>query len=91
MNQHTDCHRTLKKVNLLFYSGFGLLVLTWVVREITEELFTPPVILGVVFMIAGLILASRRLRCPYCGDSLCLGGRLPIRLPDYCPHCGKPL
>ena len=90
MNQHTDCHRTLKKVNLLFYSGFGLLVLTWVVREITEELFTPPVILG-VFMIAGLILASRRLRCPYCGESLCLGGCLPIRLPDYCPHCGKPL
>ena len=40
MNQHTDCHRTLKKVNLLLYSGLGLLVLTWVVREITEKRFT---------------------------------------------------
>ena len=30
-------------------------------------------------------------RCPACGETLCLNGRIPMRLPETCPHCGHPL
>jgi len=48
-------------------------------------------ILAIILVIAGLVLAYGYLRCPYCGASLCLNGRIPTRLPRYCPQCGKPL
>ena len=95
MKESRDCRRTLKLVNVLFYGGLGLLLLTWMIGKIQGAMPVPailiPGVLGIVLVIAGLVLAFVRLRCPHCGESLCLGGRLPTRLPNYCPCCGKPL
>ena len=48
---------------------------------------------GVAIILAGLVLAGARLRCPYCDASLLRGGRflLPADVPNFCPNCGKPL
>ena len=46
---------------------------------------------GAALLITGLVLACRKVRCPHCGASLMPGGRLPLRLPPYCPGCGKKL
>ena len=46
---------------------------------------------GAALTAVGLGLAFSRLRCPHCGESLMLGGRLPTRLPKHCPGCGKEL
>ena len=95
MKGNWDCRRTLKLVNLLFYGGLGLLLLTWLIGKIDGVKPVPailiPGILGIVLVIAGLVLAFVRLRCPHCGESLWLGGRLPTSLPNFCPRCGKPL
>lgn len=50
-------------------------------------------VLGLLTIVAGLVLAGVRLRCPYCDASLLSGGRslLPTDVPNFCPHCGKPL
>lgn len=48
-------------------------------------------VLGVAAMVSGIVLAYARLRCPHCGASLMLGGRIPSSLPNFCPDCGKPL
>ena len=90
------CHQILKLSNLLFFSGMGLLLLAWIMVSVedilpTTALLAIPIIGGVVLIVAGLALAFGKLRCPYCGESLCLGGRLPTRLPQYCPGCGKKL
>ena len=95
MNGKRDCRRTLKRVNILFYGGLGLLVLALMIGKIDGMLPVPailvPGILGGVLVIAGLVLAFVGLRCPHCGESLCLGGRLPTRLPNFCPRCGEPI
>ena len=48
-------------------------------------------VLGLVAVVSGIVLAYARLRCPHCGASLMLGGRIPSSLPNFCPDCGKPL
>ena len=89
------CHQILKVVNILFYSGLGLLVLAWMVGGTVSSAPTALVavlaVSGAALMIAGLVLAFGWLRCPCCGESLCLGGRIPTSLPNFCPRCGKPL
>lgn len=44
---------------------------------------------GLSCMIAGIIFGNLRVRCPECFGSLTIGGRIPTRLFEYCPHCGK--
>lgn len=89
------CRQILKAVNILFYGGLGLLVLAWAIERTDSPtpglLFAVLAVGGAALLIAGLVLAFGWLRCPCCGESLCLGGRLPTSLPNYCPHCGKPL
>lgn len=88
------CHQILKLSNALFYGGMGLLVVALLV---SSGDFAPPVLValpvaaGAALIVAGLVLAFWKLRCPYCGESLCLGGRLPTSLPRHCPGCGKEL
>lgn len=95
MKGNWDCRRTLKLVNVLFYGGLGLLLLTWMIGKIDGAMSVfarmIPGILGTILVITGIVLAFVRLRCPHCGESLCLGGRLPTSLPNYCPRCGKPI
>lgn len=95
MKGNWDCRRTLKLVNVLFYGGLGLLLLTWMIGKIDGAMSVfarmIPGILGTILVIFGMVLAFVRLRCPHCGESLCLGGRLPTSLPNYCPRCGKPI
>ena len=95
-NEPMSCHKALKIVNGLFYGGLGLLLLAWVASSLSRG-NTVPVpaivlcILGIVGLVSGIVLAYARLRCPYCGASLMLGGRIPSSLPNFCPACGKRL
>ena len=45
------------------------------------------VFVGLIVLIAAVVYATLRLRCPGCDAALnCRGGK-----PDFCPHCGKKL
>ena len=86
-------HQVMRLSNVLLLAGVALLLLSGAVAEGETALALIVVlcILAIILVIAGLVLAYGYLRCPYCGASLCLGGRIPTRLPRYCPQCGKPL
>lgn len=90
-----DCRQMLKVVKQTFYGGLGLLLAAWIILQCSQD--TAPVfaiflcVLGVIGVFGGILLAYRRLRCPHCGASLMLGGRIPSQLPNFCPECGKPL
>lgn len=74
---------------LCFGGGFVLIILSlatgsaWIVYVLG--------IPGCIGLFGGLIFGYCKVRCPYCGKSLMLGGRMPSRLPDYCPSCGTAL
>lgn len=91
------CHKTLKIVHRLFYGGLGLMLLAWAAGlclSSQEAVFVTVVVLcllGLVIIVSGILLGSTQLRCPCCGASLMLGGRIPDKLPNFCPECGKPL
>lgn len=91
----SGCHKTLKIVHGLFYGGLALVLLAWVVLYLSQKETSAPVVvlcvLGIVGIVSGIVLGGARLRCPCCGASLMLGGRIPTRLPKFCPECGKPL
>lgn len=94
-NKPLSCHKALKIVHGLFYGGLGLLLVAWAVLSLSQETVPVPAgvlcVLGIVGIVSGIVLAYARLRCPYCGASLMLGGRIPSRLPNYCPDCGRTL
>lgn len=81
--------------NVLCLTGVALLLLGGAVAkggtEISMAWIVALCILAIILVIAGLVLAYGYLRCPHCGASLCQDGRVPMRLPLYCLHCGKPL
>lgn len=88
------CHQALKISHILFSGGFLLLLaggLALCVNTAPRVLAALLLAGGVVLMAAGLVLAVRKVRCPHCGTSLMLCGRLPLSLPTYCPGCGKKL
>ena len=90
--------KALRLTNILFYGGLGLAVIVyftcqstlWQEREFPSFLVALAV-LGLLGVLAGLGVAFRKLRCPHCGASLMAGGRIPGRLPRFCPDCGKPV
>ena len=86
-------HQVMRLSNVLLLAGVALLLLSGAVaeREPSVALIVVLCILAIILVIAGLVLGYGYLRCPHCGASLCLGGRIPTRLPRYCPQCGKPL
>ena len=90
-----DCHQLRKIISAVFYGGIALLAVCWLLLSGNGS--TVPVFLivlcaiGAVGVFGGIMLAYACLRCPYCGASLMLGGRIPSRIPNFCPKCGKPL
>lgn len=90
-----DCRRALKIVHGLFYGGAGILLLAILTLSLFRAALVPLVIilsvLGIVSAAAAILLGCRWLRCPRCGASLLLGGRIPSSLPNFCPACGAPL
>ena len=88
-----DCHQVLKLVHILFYGGLVLLLAAWVAVSVGGEVApaVPCASLGLLGILGGMIFAFARLRCPRCGKSLCLGGRIPMHLPGFCPNCGERL
>ena len=86
--RETTCRRRMKTVMVLFYGGFGLLLLAW--AAVSGSLSPLPAVLlavGLAAMVAASVL-SFAVRCPHCGANLCRGMRLPGPLPGFCPHCG---
>ena len=89
-----DCKQILQVVNVVFYGGFLVLMLALLLLYFSEEisvLLTVLAVLGGASCFGGVLLAYTRLRCPFCGASLMLGGRIPTHIPNFCPECGKPL
>ena len=88
-------HQVLRLSDVLCLAGVALLLLGGAVAKGGKELSMAWIIalciLAIILLIAGLVLGHGYLRCPHCGASLCLNGRVPTRLPRYCPQCGKPL
>lgn len=80
----------------LCFGGLLLQALGFGIAYRWSAALTPGIVVGVLGLltiVAGLVLAGARLRCPYCDASLMSGGRfpLPTDVPNFCPHCGKPL
>lgn len=88
-----DCRKGLKATKILFYSGLGLLPLGIAAGAMAESEAVMGVlgVLGVIGIVAGLVICITYVRCPFCGESLMLGGRIPGELPRHCPGCGKAL
>ena len=93
-----DCRRTLKAVHGAFYGGLGALAVNLMVLSVVpaDQTWLPVLTivlcaLGIAGIIGGIVLGYVRLRCPRCGASLMLGGRIPSHLPNFCPACGEPL
>ena len=98
-NQPQDYRQMLKLAKFLLYGGLAVLALALLTAGMSEVGSVPvnPLLLllclgvGLCGTVGGMILAWTGLRCPHCKESLLPGGRLPKRLPENCPHCGKPL
>ena len=92
-----DCRRTLKAVHGVFCGGLGALVVDGLFLAAADDQTWLPALaivlcaLGIAGIIGGIVLGYVRLRCPRCGASLMLGGRIPSHLPNFCPACGEPL
>lgn len=87
-----SAHYALGMTKLCFGGGFVLLMLSLAIVSATDLAWIYALsILGGIIMIGGLLFGYAKVRCPYCGKSLMLGGRMPRRLPDYCPGCGNAL
>ena len=88
-------HQVMRLSDVLCLAGVALLLLGGAVakggKELSMAWIVALCILAIILVIAGLVLAYGYLRCPHCGASLCQDGRVPMRLPLYCPQCGKPL
>lgn len=88
-------HQVMRISNALWLASVVLLLLSGAVakggKEPSVVLIVALCILAIILLIAGLVLAYGYLRCPHCGASLCQDFRVPMRLPLYCPQCGKPL
>lgn len=89
-----DCHQALRITHILFYGSFALLVLDMLLLGASVMPFPFAEILGALGFIGicgGLVFGFVYVKCPYCGATLFLGGRIPDHIPSYCPDCGKPL
>jgi ribosomal protein S27AE len=95
--KNMDCRRVLKIGNGLFYSGFLAILLLFAVTSVIDlsgiasTVVIALAVLSILTCAGGVLFTALRLVCPRCGKSLLLGGRMPHRLPDYCPHCGEKL
>ncbi|WP_298022687.1 hypothetical protein [uncultured Dysosmobacter sp.] len=71
MKKKPDCHQALRVTNLLFWSGFVLLILSIAVSGTADSVVLPGVlaILGVTSMTAGLVCGFLYVKCPSCGES----------------------
>ena len=90
--------KALRLTNILFYGGLGLAVVIYFACQSTlwqerdfPSLLAALAVLGLLGVLAGLGVAFAALRGPHCGASLMAGGRIPGRLPRFCPDCGKPV
>lgn len=83
--------QALKITHILCYGGLAAALLSAAVGACLDSVVVM-ILLGTVglsCMIAGIILGNLCVRCPKCFGSLTSGGRIPTRLYEYCPHCGK--
>ena len=74
------------KVTYYLWSVLDLLgvLCIWLGAHFSQPLF----FLGaVVFIVAGFLLALRKLRCPHCKKILPINNSTPDRV--ICPHCGQ--
>ena len=91
--KETGCHRALKITHILSYGGFVLMPLSLVFGAMVDTDVVMVILggLGFISVMFGLIFGNIYVKCPKCEHSLMQSGRVPGKLPNYCPHCGIPL
>lgn len=88
------CHQALRVTQLLLCGGLLLLAAAGLllnVHAVPRALTAFLMAVWFVLWAAGAVLAAWKVRCPHCGASLMLRGRLPLSLPPHCPGCGARL
>ena len=87
--------QALKRANILFFSGFGCVLLGTLIAQARDDgtlLCLLLVLVGVALMIGGWTHGKIRCVCPRCGRSLYESGfRMPNKIPNFCPQCGEEL
>lgn len=90
-----DYHWVFRFVYVLVFLGLGTMIVTWFSGDTASGELTAVqtvfMVVGFLVIFCGLLLGWTKLRCPYCGKSFCIGGRVPLWLPKVCPNCGKKL
>jgi len=83
--------QSLKITHGLCYGGLAATLLSVVIGACFDSVGMIMILgaAGLSCMIAGILFGNLRVRCPACLGSLAIGGRIPTRLFEYCPHCGK--
>ncbi len=83
--------QALKITHGLCYGGLAVTFLSVVIGACFDSVIMIMILgtAGLSCMVAGIVFGNLRVRCPECFGSLAIGGRIPTRLFEYCPHCGK--
>lgn len=88
-----NCYQGLKLTHILFFGGLGLMALGLMLGSLFDGsgLIAVLAAVGAILVAGGLVCGWMFIKCPECGHSLTPGGRVPNKIPNYCPHCGKML
>ena len=86
-----NCHKGFQIYNRLTNGGIVVLIAAGAIGGLglSQPLAIALLVAGVLAFAAGMAVGYRFVVCPHCEEPLydCL--RLPSRIPDSCPHCGK--
>lgn len=83
--------QALKVTHILVYGGLAMAFLSIPVGGALDHVAVMGILgaVGLSCAVVGIIFGNLYLRCPECFGSLTHGGRIPGKLFEYCPHCGK--
>lgn len=77
-------HDHLRIIENLFFIGF-IVMMSAIFFQSTAMLI--PYILGALIMLAAAWYTNKHFKCPHCDGKL----NLRMKVPNFCPHCGKKL
>lgn len=85
-----DCFGSKRLSGLLYWSGFGLALLSGYLWHWSGNgRFGIGFTVGVVLALGGALVGWLGIVCPRCGAPLYEFPRLPRHIPQYCPRCGE--
>ena len=93
MKKKMNCHVAQSLSSLFIIGGFGAVMAACGIGELgwNGTLAIVLAVAGVGVIGAGCAIGYGFVICPHCEEPLYDFPRLPSRIPDYCPHWGKPI